>query len=92
MRSSFSLVLAGSGRAVARSGHRGRQVPTQDIANARDNPLLRRYDGSFIVDYAQRAFDEFELPTGAEAGARQERRDEQPPSSRRTAPKPSKDD
>ena len=38
-------------------------VPTQDIANARDNPLLRRYDGSFIVDYAQRAFDELELPT-----------------------------
>jgi hypothetical protein len=38
-------------------------VLTQDIANARDNPLLRRYDGSFIVDYAQRAFDEFELPT-----------------------------
>jgi OmpA-OmpF porin, OOP family len=38
-------------------------APTQDIPNARDNPLLRRYDGSFIVDYAQRAFEEFELPT-----------------------------
>lgn len=38
-------------------------VPTKDIANARDNPLLRRYDGSFIVDYAQRAFEDFELPT-----------------------------
>lgn len=38
-------------------------VPTQDIPGARDSPLLRRYDGSFIVDYAQRAFDEFELPT-----------------------------
>ena len=25
--------------------------------------MLRRYDGSFIVDYAQRAFEEFELPT-----------------------------
>ena len=30
-------------------------APTQDIPNARDNPLLRRYDSSFIVDYAQRA-------------------------------------
>ena len=38
-------------------------LPTKDIANARDNPLLRRYDGSFIVDYAQKEFDEFELPT-----------------------------
>jgi OOP family OmpA-OmpF porin len=38
-------------------------VPTQDIANARDNALLRRYDGSYIVDYAQRAFEEFQLPT-----------------------------
>ena len=41
----------------------GATAPTQDIAGARDNPLLRRYDGSFIVDYAQRAFEEFELPT-----------------------------
>ncbi len=39
-------------------------VPARDIANARDNPLLRRYEGSFIVDYAQKAFDELELPLG----------------------------
>jgi len=40
-------------------------VPTRDIPNARDNPLLRRYDGSFIVDYMQKAFDEFALPMSA---------------------------
>ena len=40
-------------------------VPTKDIVNACDNPVLRRYDGSFIVDYAQKEFDEFELPTAS---------------------------
>ena len=39
-------------------------IPTRDIPNARDNPLLRRYEGSFIVDYMQKSFDEFELPPG----------------------------
>ena len=69
MRSSFRLVLATAlaallaavlvpDQAIAQT-----PAPTQDIAGARDNPLLRRYDGSFIVDYAQRAFEEFELPT-----------------------------
>jgi len=62
MRSTSRLVLAAvlmPDQAIAQAA----TVPTQDIANARDNPLLRRYDGSFIVDYAQRAFEEFELPT-----------------------------
>ena len=66
MRSSFRLVLAVALAAVLSPDQAIAQaaaVPTQDIANARDNPLLRRYDGSFIVDYAQRAFEEFELPT-----------------------------
>lgn len=69
MRSSRRLVLAAAlaallaavlvpDQAIAQT-----PAPTQDIAGARDNPLLRRYDGSFIVDYAQRAFEEFELPT-----------------------------
>ncbi len=40
----------------------GQSSPGQDIPNARDNPLLRRYEGSFIVDYSQKAFDELELP------------------------------
>ncbi len=40
----------------------GQSSPTSDIPNARDSPLLRRYEGSFIVDYGQKAFDELELP------------------------------
>src|SRR5918994_2928310 len=66
MRRSCRLVLAVALAAVLMPDQAIAQaatVPTQDIANARDNPLLRRYDGSFIVDYAQRAFEEFELPT-----------------------------
>jgi OOP family OmpA-OmpF porin len=66
MRSSCCLVMAVALAAVLMPDQAIAQaatVLTQDIANARDNPLLRRYDGSFIVDYAQRAFDEFELPT-----------------------------
>ena len=62
MRSSRRLVLAAvltPDQAIAQAA----RVPTKDIPNTRDNPLLRRYDGSFIVDYAQRAFEEFELPT-----------------------------
>ena len=54
MRSSCCLVLAAAvlaavllpGPVIADA-----KIPTRDIANARDNPLLRRYDGSFIVDY-----------------------------------------
>lgn len=38
-------------------------IPTKDIAGARDNPLLKRYDGSFIVSYERLAFTDFKLPT-----------------------------
>ncbi len=38
--------------------------PTKDVAGARDLPFLKRYQGSFIVDQMQTAFDEFSLPTG----------------------------
>jgi hypothetical protein len=37
-------------------------IPTQGLAGARDDPLLKRYDGSFIVSANQYAFDEFLLP------------------------------
>ena len=70
MRSTYRLVLAAALAALLaavlmpdQAIAQATPAPTQDIANARDNPLLRRYDGSFIVDYAQRAFEEFELPT-----------------------------
>jgi OOP family OmpA-OmpF porin len=37
-------------------------IPNKDIANARDNPLLKRYDGSFIVSYERLAFTDFKVP------------------------------
>jgi outer membrane protein OmpA-like peptidoglycan-associated protein len=37
-------------------------IPTKDIAGARDNPLLQRYEGSFIVSYERLAFTDFKLP------------------------------
>ncbi len=58
----FGLVLATAVLLTPGLALADATVPTRDIPNARDNPLLRRYDGSFIVDYAQMAFDEFELP------------------------------
>lgn len=40
-------------------------IPTADIKGAKDNPLLKRYEGSFIVSYEQKAFDELTLPLDA---------------------------
>lgn len=37
-------------------------VPTKDIAGAKDNPALKRYDGSLIVSYAKFAFTDFKVP------------------------------
>jgi outer membrane protein OmpA-like peptidoglycan-associated protein len=37
-------------------------IPNKDIPNARDNPLLKRYEGSFIVSYDRQAFTEFKVP------------------------------
>ena len=37
-------------------------IPTKDIAGARDNPLIKRYDGSFIVGYERLAFTDFKVP------------------------------
>lgn len=36
--------------------------PTHDIQGAVDLPYLKRYEGAFIVDQVQKAFDEFDLP------------------------------
>ena len=37
-------------------------IPSKDIPNARDNQLLKRYDGSFIVSYERLAFTDFKVP------------------------------
>jgi OOP family OmpA-OmpF porin len=38
------------------------KVPTADRKGAKDNPLLKRYEGSLIVAYDHKSFDEFDLP------------------------------
>ncbi len=37
-------------------------VPTTDRKGSKDSPLLKRYEGSVIVGYELKAFDEFTLP------------------------------
>lgn len=36
--------------------------PTQDEPGSRDLPFLKRYEGSFIVNYEQKAFDQVRFP------------------------------
>lgn len=54
---------------------------TKDVAG-RDHPLLKRYEGSFIVAYTEKEFDEYKLPLGkalnpssGESGARVEKQE-----------------
>ena len=60
-------------------------IPTKDIAGARDNPLIKRYDGSFIVSYERLAFTDFKVPLSPLEAARRPRPHEQPaaPAARR---------
>lgn len=37
-------------------------IPNKDIAGAQDSPLLKRYDGSFIVSYERLSFTDFKVP------------------------------
>jgi len=37
-------------------------LTTVDIESSQDHPLLKRYEGSFIISFEQRSFDEFQLP------------------------------
>ncbi|HMB57582.1 MAG TPA: DUF4892 domain-containing protein [Arenimonas sp.] len=37
-------------------------VPTKDVDGAHDLPFLKRYEGSYIVNYEQKSFDQFVLP------------------------------
>jgi OmpA-OmpF porin, OOP family len=37
-------------------------IPTADRKGSKDNPLLQRYEGSFIVAYEQQSFGEFTFP------------------------------
>jgi OmpA-OmpF porin, OOP family len=37
-------------------------IPTADKKGSKDNPILKRYEGSFIVAYEQQSFSEFTFP------------------------------
>jgi len=37
-------------------------IPRADEKGSKDSPLLKRYEGSFIVAYEYKSFDEFTLP------------------------------
>lgn len=42
----------------------GSEPITSDIPGAKDNSLLKRYEGSFIFQYSQKEFDEYALALG----------------------------
>ena len=50
-------------------------IPTDDKTGAKDNALLKRYEGSFIVAYEKKSFDEFVLPLSKLELAPDDRRD-----------------
>ena len=37
-------------------------IPKADVKGSKDSPLLKRYEGSFIVSYEHKSFDQFDLP------------------------------
>src|SRR5713226_9113296 len=39
-------------------------VPTADLKDAQDSPLVKRYEGSLIIAYKQKAYDQYALPLG----------------------------
>jgi outer membrane protein OmpA-like peptidoglycan-associated protein len=53
-------------------------IPTKDIAGAKDNALLKRYEGSFIVSHDRQAFTDFRIPLSAlEKSAKRDRANNQ---------------
>lgn len=47
-------------------------IPTKDIAGAKDNTLLKRYEGSLIVGYERLAYTDFRVPLSPLARTRSE--------------------
>lgn len=48
--------------ATTASGLADATIPTADKEGSKDNPLLKRYEGSFIVAYEFKEYDEFTVP------------------------------
>lgn len=47
---------------LAASAFAATALPTADLSGAKDSPLLGRYEGSIIVSYDHKGFDEFTMP------------------------------
>lgn len=58
----FKLLLAILALASVSVALADATIPTADYAGSQDSPLLKRYEGSFIVAYEQQSFGEFTLP------------------------------
>jgi len=58
----FRLVLAIATLATASVALADATIPTADKKGSKDNPLLKRYEGSRIVAYEHKSFAEFTLP------------------------------
>ncbi len=40
------------------------RLPDHDLAGSKDDPIVKRYPGSFIVGYLKKPFDETDLIAG----------------------------
>lgn len=59
-KSIFAVLIA---LATISNGFAIATIPKADKAGSKDDPLLKRYEGSYIVTYEKKAFAEFTLPT-----------------------------
>ncbi len=51
-----------TGLVFAFAAHADATIPARDISGVRDNPLLKRYEGSFIVSAEVKAFTDMRMP------------------------------
>ncbi|WP_041357540.1 OmpA family protein [Nitrobacter hamburgensis] len=71
----IAMLAIAMGLFGAIAAHADATIPSKDIANARDNALLKRYEGSFIMSYEKLAFTDFKVPLSKLEKAGNDRRD-----------------
>src|ERR1700753_1577127 len=58
----FSAAVIAASMLVAAPAFADATVPTKDAPKSKDHPQVQRYDGSLIIDYDYKAFDETMFP------------------------------